>query len=178
MSGVRARPASSAAPALTRAEAEDFLYREARLLDELQLDEWLSLFTKDGLYWIPIDDGEPEGRNLSVIRDPPLRREERVHHILHTKFPSQSPRSRTVHIVSNVEVMPGAAPGEVQLRSNQVIHEMRAGDYRQTGLGELRTLVATVEHVLRAEDGRLKIALKKIKLIDRDMPLGNLTFLI
>jgi 3-phenylpropionate/cinnamic acid dioxygenase small subunit len=178
MSGARARPAGSNGVALSRAEAEDFLYREARLLDELQLDEWLGLFTRDGLYWIPIDDGKRDARNLSVIRDETLRREERVHHILRTKFPSQSPRSRTVHLVSNVEVIPDAASGGVRLRSNQVIHEMRTGDYRQTGLGELRTLVATVEHVLRAEDSQLKIALKKIKLIDRDMPLGNLTFLI
>lgn len=178
MSGAASRAAADRAPAMSRSEAEDFLYREARLLDELQLDEWLTLFTKDGLYWIPIDDGKPTEHSLSVVRDPPLRREERVHHILRTQFPSQSPRSRTVHLVSNVEVMPDAASGEVRLRSNQVIHEIRTGDYRQTGLGELRTLVATVEHVLRREDGALKIALKKIKLIDRDMPLGNLTFLI
>lgn len=178
MSGAHTRAAAGAAPAMSRAEAEDFLYREARLLDDLQLDEWLGLFTEDGLYWIPIDDAKPVDHNLSIVRDLPLRREERVHHILRTRFPSQSPRSRTVHLVSNVEVMPDAASGEVRLRSNQVIHEMRPGDYRQTGLGELRTLVATVEHELRPEGGRLKIALKKIKLIDRDMPLGNLTFLI
>lgn len=178
MSGVATLGAAGRSSAMTRAEAEDFLYREARLLDELQLDEWLTLFAKDGLYWIPIDDSKPPERNLSVICDPPLRREERVHHILRTQFPSQTPRSRTVHLVSNVEVSPDGATGAVRLRSNQVIHEIRTGDYRQTGLGEMRTLVATVEHVLRPEDGKLKIALKKIKLIDRDMPLGNLTFLI
>ncbi len=178
MTGATTLAARGDIPAMSRAEAEDFLYREARLLDELQLDEWLTLFTKDGLYWIPIDDGKPPERNLSVIHDPPLRREERVHHILRTKFPSQSPRSRTIHLVSNVEVVRDEAAGEVRVRSNQVIHEIRTGDYRQTGLGELRTLVTTVEHVLRPEDGTLKIALKKVKLIDRDMPLGNLTFLI
>lgn len=178
MSGARAQAKAGAASAMSRAEAEAFLYREARLLDDLQLDEWLGLFTEDGLYWIPIDDSKSPDRNLSIVCDPPLRREERVHHILHTRFPSQSPRSRTVHLVSNVEVMPDAPAGEVRLRSNQVIYEMRAGDYRQTGLGELRTMVATVEHVLRPAGGQLKIGLKKIKLIDRDMPLGNLTFLI
>lgn len=167
--------ASSALP-MTRTDAEDFLYREARLLDELRLDDWLALFTTDGLYWIPIDDAKPLEHNLSIVYDTPLRREERVHHLMRTSFPSQSPRSRTMHIVSNVEVSP--APQETRLRSNQVIYEIRGGDFRQTGLGELRTLVAAVEHVLRLEDGAIRIALKKIKLIDRDMPLGNLTFLI
>lgn len=169
-------PLASPARSMTRADAEDFLYREARLLDELQLDEWLTLFTRDGLYWIPIDEAKPRERNLSIIYDPPLRREERVHHLMRTTFPSQSPRSRTVHMISNVEVRDGT--DQIALRSNQVIYEIRGGDFRQTGLGELRTLVATVEHVLRLEDNAMKIAMKKIRLIDRDMWLGNLTFLI
>ena len=33
---------------MSRSEAEDFLYREARLLDEWRLDDWLALFTRDG----------------------------------------------------------------------------------------------------------------------------------
>ena len=31
----------------SRADYEDFLYREAALLDEWRLEEWLSLFTPD-----------------------------------------------------------------------------------------------------------------------------------
>lgn len=42
----------------------------------------------------------------------------------------------------------------------------------------MRTLVAAVEHVMRAEGDVMRSAVKKIMLIDRDMPLGNLTFLI
>jgi 3-phenylpropionate/cinnamic acid dioxygenase small subunit len=162
---------------MSRREAEDFLYREARLLDDKQLDEWLTLFAKDGLYWVPIDESKPRQQTTSLIHDGPLRREERVHHLMRTTFPSQSPPSRTVHMISNVEVGAGGAR-QVTLRSNQVIYEIRAGDFRQTGLGQLRTLVATVEHRLQREDGAFKIVLKKITLIDRDMFLGNLTFLI
>lgn len=40
-------------PTLDRREAEDLLYAEARLLDELRYDEWLNLLTADILYWIP-----------------------------------------------------------------------------------------------------------------------------
>ena len=161
---------------MNRAEAEEFLYREARLLDERLLDDWLTLFTRDGLYWIPIDESKPRSHNLSIIYDEPLRREERVHHLMRTSFPSQSPPSRTVHMISNVEV--SGAASDFLVRSNQVIYEIRGGDFRQTGLGELRTLVATVEHQLREEDRALKIAMKKIRLIDRDMSVGNLTFLL
>ncbi len=69
--------------ALTRQDAEDFLYREAALLDEGRLDEWLALFTDDARYrtspyaepkvghaeiqafWL--DD---EGKTFSVIAEP------------------------------------------------------------------------------------------------------------
>ena len=33
---------------------EQFLYHEARLLDEQRLEEWLELFTDDATYWVPL----------------------------------------------------------------------------------------------------------------------------
>ena len=36
-----------------RAEIEQFLYREARLLDTQQFEAWLDLFTEDACYWVP-----------------------------------------------------------------------------------------------------------------------------
>lgn len=162
---------------LTRDEAEAFVYREARLIDDLELEEWLRLFTEDGIYWIPIDDSKPVEWNTSLVYDPPLRREERVYHLLHVPFPAQAPRSRTVHLVSNVEVAAGGDDA-FTVRSNQVVYEVRQGDFRQVGLGEVRPIVARVEHVLRRVDGELRIALKKILLIDREMSQINLTFII
>ena len=40
---------------LSRADAEDFLYEEARLIDEGHFEEWLDVFTEDGIYWLPIN---------------------------------------------------------------------------------------------------------------------------
>jgi 3-phenylpropionate/cinnamic acid dioxygenase small subunit len=161
---------------MTQEEAEAFLYKEAELLDELRLEEWLRLFTPDGLYWVPIDDALATDQTASIVRDTTLRREERVFHLLHTRFPSQSPRSRTLHMVANVRIAENG-PDIVRLVSNQVIYEVRTGDFRQVGLGIINTIVAKVEHVLERHEDDLKIALKKILLINRDMPQGNLTFL-
>ena len=161
---------------MTQQDAEAFLYKEAELLDELRLEEWLRLFTPDGLYWIPIDEGISTDQSASIVRDNTLRREERVFHLLNTRFPAQSPRSRTLHMISNVRIAETDS-NFVKLHSNQTIHEVRAGDFRQVGLGVVNTLVAKVEHVLEGQQGDLKIALKKILLINRDMPQGNLTFL-
>ncbi len=162
---------------LSQADAEAFLYDEADLLDQRRLEEWLRLFTEDGLYWIPLDDAAPVEQCASIVRDGALRREERVYHLLHTRFPSQSPPSRTLHMIANVRVVAGD-DGTVVLRSNQTIHEVRTGDYRQTGLGQQTMLVARMEHTLRLDSGSPRIACKKIMLLNRDMPQGNLTFLI
>ena len=38
---------------LSRSEAEDILYAEARLLDERRHNEWLGMLTADAVYWMP-----------------------------------------------------------------------------------------------------------------------------
>ncbi|MPY86213.1 MAG: hypothetical protein GEV00_23985, partial [Actinophytocola sp.] len=106
--GERVRMSTVESPALSSEEASTFLLREARLLDELRLDEWLALFAPDSLYWVPIaepDDGGP-ARNTSLIRDGDVRRQERVFRLLSTPLPSQTPPSRTLHLISNVAVEP------------------------------------------------------------------------
>jgi 3-phenylpropionate/cinnamic acid dioxygenase small subunit len=160
----------------TRAEVEDLLFREARLLDDLKLDEWLTLFTSDGLYWIPIDESAPIASQGAIVFDPPLRREERVYHLLHTSFPAQSPRSRTIHFVSNV--VHESRDDDILVSSSQVIYEMRTGDFAQKGIGDITPLVCRVDHVLRSHEGELRIAEKKVLLINRDTWQGNLTIIL
>lgn len=163
-------------PTVSAAEAEHLLFQEARLIDEWKLEEWLELYTPDGLYWVPIDENAPVSQQGAIIYDTPLRREERVYHLLHTSFPAQSPNSRTIHTVSNVMV---EARGEDTLvNSSQVIYEMRPGDYSQRGIGIINPSVARVDHVLRRVDGQLRIAEKKVLLINRDTWQGNLTYIL
>ena len=55
---------------LTRAEAEDFLYKEARMLDSNQLYEWRDMMTEDVVYWVPVNDENSDPlKHLSVIYD-------------------------------------------------------------------------------------------------------------
>ena len=37
----------------------DFVLREARLLDQQRLEDWLDLFAEDGHYWMPVEWGRP-----------------------------------------------------------------------------------------------------------------------
>lgn len=161
---------------LSRLDAEDFLVHEAQLLDDRRFDEWLRLFAPTGIYWLPIrEDAAPEAAT-SLIYDEPLRREERVHRLLKTPAQAQMPPSRTQHGISNVRVE-DAPDGGVRIYSNQVVHEMRRADYRQAARSQQRALVGRCEHHLRDEDGSWRISLKKVVLLDRDMPIANLTFI-
>jgi 3-phenylpropionate/cinnamic acid dioxygenase small subunit len=167
---------SPAQPRLSREQAELFVIREARLLDRLQLDAWNALFTEDGLYWIPLDEHAGSDRQAAIIRDDRLRREERVHHQLRNPFPAQTPRSRTLHFISNVDVVEQG--DQTEIVSNQLIHEMRTGDHKQIGLGQPQVLAAEVMYRLRHDGSTWRIAEKKVLLLNRDSWLGNLTFMI
>ena len=129
---------------MNRNDAETLLIHEARLLDNLQLEAWNELFTADGVYWIPLDDTASTQHNAAIVLDTPMRRQERVYHLTQTSysFPAQSPRSRTLHFISNValEALPSGQEDGAQwlVQSNQIIYEMRTGDFKQVGIGELQ----------------------------------------
>lgn len=164
---------TAAVPTLDEAVA--LVNEECRLLDEVRYEEWLELFTPDGLYWIPVADGPPEDA-VSIVYDDAERRAERVFRTLHTPVLDQNPRSRTVHLASNVEVQ--ATGDGPRILSSQLIAEMRAGGEGQLGLGQPRLLAGRCEHRVRFEGGRWRIALKKLVLIQADQPLYNLTFIL
>ena len=53
---------------LLKHEVEDFLYREADLLDERRYEEWLDLFTEDAHYWMPLRRNVPREKPEREIR--------------------------------------------------------------------------------------------------------------
>ncbi len=152
---------------MTRDQAEQLLIREARLIDERRFEEWLTMFAPDCLYWLPIGDGDPS-REPSLIFDDYARLQERVYRISNTLAPAQSPASRTLHNVSNVELL---EPDRVLC--NLTLFEYRPGDPSQVGLGIQRVFAARVEYLFEGE----LIKQKKVWLIDRDAPHYNLTFI-
>jgi 3-phenylpropionate/cinnamic acid dioxygenase small subunit len=162
------------AAALTRAEAEELLYREARLLDERRLEEWLGLFTADARYWIPGGEAAEPGTEVAIVDDDRPTLEDRVTRLRSPATHAQSPPSRTLHLVGNVEVEPvRAEPAAVRVHSVQVIYESRAG--------QVRSFAARCEHLLvrdGAAGGAWRIAEKRVYLVDRDLPQYNLTFLL
>ena len=162
---------------MTRSEAEDFLFEESRLLDEREFDSWLDLFTDDGIYWIPILEDSDPTTQTSILWDDAELRKMRVHQLAHERNVAQSPPSRTVHSITNVQVFATDLDNEIKVRCNLSLHEIRTGNHTQLGLGVPRILAGKSEYTLRYT-GRWLIAQKKVILIERHLPIINLSFLV
>jgi len=158
---------------MTRAEAELFIIRELRLIDERRFDEWLALFTPDCLYWLPIVEADP-ALEPSLVYDDLKRLKERVYRITASP-PAQQPGSRTLHNVSNVDVVEAGEDGG-RVLCNLTVFELRPGDPIQVGLAVQRVFAANAEYHL-VDGPQWRIRLKKVWLLNRDEPLYNLTFL-
>ena len=111
---------------LSRGDAEDFLTKEAALLDAWRLEEWAELFTADGEYLIPATDApeaEP-GKSLYLVYDDRHRLGERAKRLLKKTAHAESPHSRTRHMTSNVSI--GEQVGEtVSVTCNFVVFRSR-----------------------------------------------------
>jgi 3-phenylpropionate/cinnamic acid dioxygenase small subunit len=133
----------AAVPLETQRAVEQFLYRQAELLDTKQWQAFIDLFAPDGIYWAPAHpdqvtgDGEPsiffEDRNMMTIRM------KRIHH---PRAWSQKTEWATNHVVSNVIVEEHEpATGAVTCRSRFHLMEFRRDAVRHFGGSYVHRLV-------------------------------------
>ena len=169
---------------LLKAEIEEFLYREAELLDDRRYEEWLALLAEDVRYWMPIrrnvkvDDLASreltrETRDINWFDEGKDTLTRRVRQILTGIHWAEEPVSRISHIVSNIrlaEVRPSSdRPAEVVVNCRFLI-------YRNRVETETDILVGKREDVLRRADSGWLLARRKI-LLDQNVLLSkNLTF--
>jgi benzoate/toluate 1,2-dioxygenase subunit beta len=151
-------------------EVEQFLYREARMADEYDFEGWESLWTDDALYWVPAgsDDSDPT-TSMSVIYDNRSRIALRIKQLRTGRRHAQVPLSRLRRMVTNVEIRDHAA-GETTVEANFLLVESRERG-REIWAGRYT-------YRLRAVDGGLRMAYKKVALVDNARVLPTLGFLI
>jgi len=123
---------------------EQFLYRQADLLDSKRWEDWIGLFTDDGVYWMPPEpsyktwDGTPaifaEDKNLMRVR---------MGRVLHPDAWSQRPLWGTNHVVSNVIIEKEKPSGDVVARSRFHMMELRRDDVRHFAGSYLHELKKT-----------------------------------
>lgn len=108
---------------LDQAQVAAFLYREARLLDDREWDEWLQCYSPAAVYWMPAWDDDD-----TLVQDPqseisliyyPNREglEDRVFRIKTERSSASLPETRTSHNISNIEVV-SQQDDRIELRFN------------------------------------------------------------
>lgn len=167
-------------------EIEQFLYREARLLDERRFHEWLDLFTDDVRYWMPLRDNRYSRSSKAIkILDPDryveeeLTAEDQLAYLDEDKHAlvgrvacldtgmawAEDPPSRTRHLITNVEVSPTTDASEVQVYSNFLAYRSRAEIEQELYVGARHDLFRRVE-------GGWRIARRKI-ILDQNVMLAK-----
>ena len=149
-------------------EIEQFLYREARLLDERRFHEWLDLFTDDvrysmstrGNYYpksskavaildpsrLPDDDRADEDA-LAILDETKATLAGRVARLETGMAWAEDPPSRTRHLIANIEVMPGNVAAEVEIRCNFIVYKSRSDTEQDLYVGARRDRLRRVEGV-------------------------------
>ena len=159
---------------ITRAEVEEFLYREAALLDEWRLDEWLALCAPDAGYYVPSNDTpDASHRNtLFTIADDRARLAARVKRLTDKNAHAEYPPSRTRRLVSNVRIVETAG-NEIRVAANFAVWRYRRGE-------RVGNYVGRYEYRLRAgADGALQIVERRAILDAEELGgLGAVSFIL
>lgn len=140
--------------------------REARLLDQNRLEDWLALFAPECLYWVPAtpDGGDPR-REVAVSFDDRRRMEDRIYRLRNAYAWSQQPASRTARMISNVTVFSTDNDDILMVRSTFGTTEFQSGD--------LRGYAGWYGHRLRRAGDGWEILVKQVNLINCDQNLRN-----
>jgi 3-phenylpropionate/cinnamic acid dioxygenase small subunit len=167
-------------------EVEQFLYREARLLDERRFHEWLELFTDDVHYWMAgrrnrypktskaiaildldryVEDDLSEDAELAILDENKQTLSARVARLDTGMAWAEDPPSRTRHLLANIEIEPGDAASELEVYSNFIVYRSRSEIEQDFYVGARRD-------VLRLVDGAWKIARRKL-ILDQNVLLAK-----
>jgi 3-phenylpropionate/cinnamic acid dioxygenase small subunit len=170
-------------------EVEQFLYREARLLDERRFHDWLTLFTDDVRYWMTsrtnrypksskaisildpdryVEDDVGADDELAILDEDKQTLSARVRRLDTGMAWAEDPPSRTRHLIMNIEVEPGGSDSEIRVYSNFLV-------YRSRGETEQDFYVGGRQDVLRRVDAEWKIASRRLVLDQNVLSAKNVS---
>ena len=167
-------------------EVEQFLFREARLLDERRFHEWLELLTDDVRYWMGarsnrypktskaiaildldryVEDDRTKEDELAILDEDKHSLGARVARLDTGMAWAEDPPSRTRHLITNIEVEAGDTALEVKVYANFMVYRSRAETEQDFYVGARRD-------VLRRVGGAWKIAERKL-ILDQNVLLAK-----
>jgi 3-phenylpropionate/cinnamic acid dioxygenase small subunit len=158
--------------AVSHAALIDFVYREARLLDEKRFDEWYGLLAEDVRYWMPLTRGQPNGEtHTSLFYEDKLLLKVRIERLRHPNAFSQQQPSFCQHVLQQPEV---------EVFDDATHHYVMRTPfmYFEAQLDSQLILAGVTYHHLTVIDGAPRIRLKKIELVNCDAALPSIQLLL
>jgi 3-phenylpropionate/cinnamic acid dioxygenase small subunit len=159
---------SAAMTAPTDQELINFVIREARLIDQQRFEEWLDLFAEDGIYWMPLEWGQTDTRlTASLMHEDKLLLTVRVERLKGNRTFSQKPKSRCHHVLQMPQVD----------RRDEAANEYVTWTpmhYVETRYDDQQLYAAWATHTLKVIDGKLKIKLKRVDLVNSEAAFGSI----
>lgn len=158
---------------VSREAIEDFIYMEAALLDEWDLDGWVDLLSEDAKYLIPPNenpDGDP-ATTLFIIADDISRIRGRVKRLKSPEAHAEYPPSRTRRLITNIRIVE-KRESSIKVTSNFSVHRYRRGGYSGMYIGRyIHTLVPGKEN--------FKISERRVVLDAEELgALGAVSFIL
>ncbi|MEM7212258.1 MAG: aromatic-ring-hydroxylating dioxygenase subunit beta, partial [Pseudomonadota bacterium] len=134
-------------------------------------DEWLALWLEDAHYWMPLDYQQTDPHLVtSLMYEDLFMLKLRVERLNGARTFSQKPKSRCHHVIQRpfVDEFDLSAG---RFRTNTSMH------YVETRLDEQILLALTATHELALDDGAIRIANKRVDLLNSDAAFGNIQLL-
>ena len=149
----------------------NFLYDEARMLDDGNYSDWLSLWLKDGHYWMPLDYKQEDPINTtSLMYEDLFMLKLRVERLNGARTFSQKPKSLCHHVLSRPFV-DQIDDENGRYQTTTYMH------YVETRLDEQFLLALTAKHDLALVDGQIRIANKRVDILNCDAAFRNIQLL-
>lgn len=167
-------PAPRRAPEADRIAVRDFLFEEARVLDESDPRRWPTMLTADVRYRMPtrpslyeLDRGRLSADRMALYDDDRTMLERRVVRMTHPTAWSENPSTRVVRQVSNVEVFLSDQPGEFLAYSVIAV-------YRNRNEADQDLVFARRSDLIRRDGDRLLLARREIAISQNTLLGKNL----
>jgi len=149
---------------------EALIFAEARLADDLKLEQWLDCYSRECIYWIPSSYTKSDPREEITLELHDRRRlEDRVARIRTGLAYSMVPVIRTRHVLGNIEYWQGDK-SEIRARASFILDALFDGKHR--------ILSGWCGYSLLNEKNNWKIEVKQTNLIDADSLQENNTFFL
>jgi 3-phenylpropionate/cinnamic acid dioxygenase small subunit len=150
------------------ADLIDFIYAEARLIDEKRLQEWHDLFAEEGRYWLPLTRGQKNGiTENSLMFEDKLLLKLRIARLQSPHAYSQALPSWCQHVLQAPAIEDRGAASGIAVVRTPFFYAENQRDHQQIYAG-------VAWHHLTRQQEQIRIILKKVELLNCDAALPSL----